>query len=431
MWRELLSLEQLRERTVDGGEVTLRGMVHALRSLGGVSFLVLRRFDSAVQCVLREGLCEVSEGDAVEVRGVVRADERAPHGFEVVLDGVAVISSPKEPMPVPIHKSYMNLAIDTDLSLRPITLRNLRKRAALKLQEGIVRGFRDSLRSRGFTEIHSPKLESNTAEGGANVFKLDYFKQRASLAQSPQFYKQMMVGVYERVYEVGPVFRAEKHNTARHLNEYTSLDFEMGFIDSFLDVCAMETYMLKYVMELLAKEYAEELAMLGVQLPVIDEIPALRFDEAKALAAEEYGLKRSDPFDMTPEEEAAIGRYAKEKLGSEFVFVTHYPTKKRPVYAMDDPKDPRYTLSFDLLFRGMEVTTGGQRIHDYDAQLAKIRARGMDEDAFECFLLIHKHGMPPHGGLGMGLERMLKQLIGAQNIRSACLFPRDTNRLSP
>ncbi|GHU67118.1 aspartate--tRNA(Asp/Asn) ligase [Clostridia bacterium] len=419
----------------DSGEtVTVHGMVHALRNFGGVRFAVLRRHDGVTQVVLPEHMTLPKEGDAAAFEGTVVSEPRAPGGLELRAESVRVLSTPAEPMPVPIHKTNMGLTLDTELSLRPITLRNLRTRAVMKLQEGLVRGFRDSLHARGFTEIHSPKLEALSAEGGANVFRVPYFQQHAVLAQSPQFYKQMMVGVFERVFEVGPVFRAEKHNTARHLNEYTSLDLEIGFINSFEDIMATETYALGYMMELLRREYAPQLDSLKLSLPEVgsvEGIPALRFDEAKARAAEAYGLPRSDPNDLTPEEEQAIGRYASEKLGSEFVFVTHYPSKKRPVYAMDDPDDPRYTLSFDLLFRGMEITTGGQRIHDYDAQVAKILARGLDPAGFECYLMIHKHGMPPHGGFGMGLERLLKQLIGANNIRHTCLFPRDTNRLSP
>lgn len=422
----LLSIAEIKTMK----SVTLRGMVHALRTFGGVCFLILRRFDGAIQCVLA-GDIKARDGDAVEITGEVRAEERAPYGFEIMIQSLTVLSSPSEPMPVPIHKTYMNLAIDTDMALRPITLRNLRKRAVMKLQEGIVRGFREALTAKSFTEIHSPKIEAQSAEGGANVFKLPYFGMRACLAQSPQFYKQMMVGVFERVYEVGPVFRAEKHNTSRHLSEYTSLDFEMGFIDSFHDIMAMETHMLKHMMNLLATEYANEVEFLKVTLPTIDAIPSVRFDEAKTIARDAYGVVNSDPFDIVPDEEQAIGKYAKEKLGSDFVFVTHYPSKKRPVYAMDDPSDPRYTLSFDLLYKGVEVTTGGQRIHDYETQLAKIRSRGMDEAGFQHYLLIHKHGMPPHGGLGMGLERLLKQLVDLPNIRGACLFPRDTSRLAP
>ena len=411
--------------------VTIRGTVHSLRNFGGIRFLILRRFDGILQCVLGEEIESIREGDALEIRGTPVPEPRAPNGFELRVKALRVLSRAAEPMPVPIQKAKLNLALETELSLRPITLRNLRRRAAMRLMNGITRGFREALRDQGFTEIHSPKLNAQSAEGGANVFKLPYFGQRACLAQSPQFYKQMLAGVYDRVYEIGPVFRAEKHNTSRHMSEYTSLDFEMAFIDSFEDVMAMETLTLQRMMTILEEDYAPELALLGVTLPHIEAIPAVRFDEAKTLAAEAYGYAIRDPNDLTPEEEQAIGRYALEQLGSEFIFVTHYPSKKRPVYAMDDPEDPRYTLSFDLLFRGMEVTTGGQRIHDYYEQVAKIQNRGMDPEGFASYLLIHKHGMPPHGGLGFGLERFLKQLLGESNIRNACFFPRDTTRLEP
>nr|HML48224.1 aspartate--tRNA(Asn) ligase [Clostridia bacterium] len=332
--------------------VTLRGMVHALRNLGSVCFVVLRRADGIVQCVLQEGLESPREGDAVELRGKAVPEERAPGGFELRVEALRILSSAYAPMPVPIHKAKMNLSMETELSLRPITLRNLRIRAGMKLQEGLVRGFREALSDQGFTEVHTPKLGAQSAEGGANVFKLTYFGQRACLAQSPQLYKQMMAGVYERVFEVGPVFRAEKHNTVRHLSEYTSLDLEMAFIDGFEDIMAMETYVLRRMMSVLAADYAPQLEALDVDLPAVEAIPAIRFDEAKACVAQTYGYVVRDPYDLAPEEEQLIGRYAKEQWGSDFVFVTHYPSAKRPFYAMDDPDDPRYTLSFDLLFRG-------------------------------------------------------------------------------
>ena len=251
------------------------------------------------------------------------------------------------------------------------------------------------------------------------------------LAQSPQFYKQMMVGVFDRVFETAPVFRAEKHNTKRHLNEYTSLDFEMGYIDGFEDIMAMETGFLQYAMELLKKDYARELKVLCVELPDVSQIPAVKFADIKEIVAEKYNHKMRNPFDLEPEEEVLIGRYAKEEWGSDFVFVTHYPSKKRPFYAMDDPEDPRYTLSFDLLFRGLEITTGGQRIHDYKMLTDKITARGMTEEGMEQYLATFKHGMPPHGGLGIGLERLTMQLLGEDNVRETTLFPRDLSRLEP
>lgn len=334
-------------------------------------------------------------------------------------------------MPIAVSKWKMSASLEAKLDMRSLTLRNLRERARFRIQEGIARAFREYLHGEGFTEIHSPKIGAKGAEGGANVFKLDYFHRPAVLAQSPQFYKQMMVGVFDRVMEVGPVFRAEKHNTKRHLNEYTGLDFEMGYIDDFTDIMAMETGFLQHMVEILKKEYSTELEILKVKLPEVEKIPAVTFTEAKRLASEKYGTQIKNPYDLEPEEEHLIGRYFKEEYGADFVFVTHYPSKKRPFYAMDDPTDPKVTLSFDLLFRGLEVTTGGQRIHSYTELMEKIEKRGMDTEGMEQYLSTFKHGMPPHGGLGIGLERMTMQLLEEENVREVSLFPRDMSRLVP
>lgn len=424
------------QEIAEGGRnnpVSVHGAVHALRDMGGVTFLTLRLTQGTVQCVCPPDALpqELREECCVELSGNLRQESRAPGGFEIAVESITVLSRPAAPMPVSLGKRKLDLHLDTELPLRPAVLRHPRERAVFKIQEGLARAFRDYLTGEGFTEVHTPKIVHAGAEGGSNIFKLDYFGKKAYLAQSPQFYKQTMVGVFERVFEVGPVFRAEKHATPRHLNEYTGLDFEMGYIDSFYDVIEMEVGYLRHAMALLAKEYAGELELLGVELPAADQLPCLRFDDAKRLAAERYGYQIRDPYDLEPEEEAHIGRYVKEELGSDFVFVTHYPSKKRPFYAMDDPADPKYTLSFDLLFRGLEVTTGGQRIHDYAAQVAKMEARGMDPAEFESYLMIHKHGMPPHGGLGVGLERLTMQLCGLDNIRYASLFPRDRTRMEP
>ena len=241
----------------------------------------------------------------------------------------------------------------------------------------------------------------------------------------------MMVGIFDRVFETGPVFRAEKHNTKRHLNEYTSLDFEMGYIDGFEDIMAMETGALQYIMATLAKDYAKELNILGVTLPNVTNIPCVRFDDAKNLVSEKYKRTIKNPFDLEPEEEVLIGQYFKEEYDADFVFVTHYPSKKRPFYAMDDPANTTYSLSFDCLFKGMEITTGGQRIHDYSMLMEKVAAREMTEEGMEHYLLAFKHGMPPHGGLGIGLERFTMKLLGEDNVRETTLFPRDLSRLEP
>ena len=410
--------------------VTLHGMVHALRDLGGVTFLTLRTREGLVQCVCPRRPEGVREECAVSVSGLLRPEPRAPGGAELAEARFTVLSRPAAPPPVPLSKKS-SLSMDTELSLRPVTLRAPRARAVFRIQAAVCRAFREFLQEEDFTEIHTPKLGRAGAEGGSSQFRVDYFGRKAVLAQSPQLYKQVMVGVCERVYEIGPVFRAEKHATQRHLNEYTSLDLEMGFLRSFTDLMALEQGFLRRLVDLLRREYAGELALLGAELPDAQHIPAVRFDEAKRLAADAYGYAIREPYDLEPEEEQHIGRYAKEVWGSDFVFVTHYPGRKRPFYTMDDPEDPRYTLSFDLLFRGVEITTGGQRIHNYGQQVEKLKARGMEPEDFSGYLLFHKHGAPPHGGLGIGLERLTMQLCGLDNIRRASLFPRDRTRLEP
>lgn len=418
--------------------VTIRGFVHAVRDMSEFSFLVIRTFEGIIQCVTskevtKDVVASLKEGMTVEVQGEAHEELRAPNGYEIILSKVTILSAPAKDstMPLPISKWKLNTSLEAKLSLRPIALRNIRERAIFKIQEGIVRGFRDFLFSEHFTEVRTPKIVAGNAEGGANVFKLEYFGKKAFLAQSPQFYKQTMVGVYDRVFEAAPVFRAEKHNTTRHLNEYTSLDFEMGYIDSFEDIMNMETAMFTYIFELLSKEYKKECDILGISLPKTDKIPSVRFDVAKQLVSEKYDRKIKNPYDLEPEEEVLIGRYFKEECDSDFVFVTHYPSKKRPFYAMDDPSDKKFTLSFDLLFKGMEITTGGQRIHSYEEQVEKMMERGMNIEDFEHYLMIHKHGMPPHGGLGIGLERLTMRLLEEANVRETTLFPRDVSRLEP
>ena len=434
--KETMEIPALLAMPKEGEIVKIHGTVHTIRDMGEVAFVVLRKRDGLLQCVYEEGtskfdLKALKEEAAVELSGRLHKEERAPHGIEIRIDTLTILSEPAAPLPLPISKWKLNTSLEAKLNMRPISLRNLQERAKFRIQEGVVRGFRDFLYSQGFTEIHTPKIGAKSAEGGSNLFRLEYFHRPAVLQQSPQLYKQMMVGVFERVFETGPVFRAEKHNTKRHLNEYTSLDFEMGYIDGFEDLMSMETGFLQYMLKLLKEDYQKELDLLKITLPSADKIPAVRFDKAKELVAERYNRKIRNPFDLEPEEEALIGRYFKEEDGSDFVFVTHYPSKKRPFYAMDDPEDSRFTLSFDLLFDGLEITTGGQRIHDYQALCDKIAARGMTEEGLEQYLDTFKHGMPPHGGLGIGLERLTMKLLGEENVRETTLFPRDLSRLEP
>ena len=433
--QEEAELEDLL-KAEEGTTIILEGAVHSIRDMGEIAFVILRKREGLIQTVWEEGktdmeLSEIREGDYIHVTGQIKDEERAPQGKEVRLSTIRHLSHVSCPLPLPIDKWKLNTSLEAKLDRRSLSLRNIRERARFRIQEGIVRGFRDFLYEQGFTEIHTPKIGAKSAEGGANMFRLSYFHRPAVLQQSPQLYKQMMVGVFDRVFETGPVFRAEKHNTRRHLNEYTSLDFEMGYIHSFLDICAMETGFLQYTMNLLEKEYSKELKLLNITLPDVEKIPHVRFDEAKRLVSEKYNRKIRNPFDLEPEEEELIGKYFKEEYNADFVFVTHYPSKKRPFYAMDDPEDTRYTLSFDLLYHGLEITTGGQRIHDLSMLEEKIQEKGMTEEGLEQYLDAFRFGMPPHGGLGIGLERLTMQLLGEDNVREACLFPRDMSRLEP
>lgn len=418
--------------------VKIRGAIHNVRDMSDFAFIIVRTARETIQCVYSPNFSDYRLGDDVveqcsaEITGkVVKSETRdGSERFELQIHDIKILSTPVAIPPVVISKKQINCDLSVNLDYRPVTLRNPKERAIFKIQEGIQRGFREYLTKQGFTEIHSPKINFAGAEGGTNVFKLDYFGKQVYLAQSPQLYKQALVPVYERVFEIAPVFRAEHHDTSRHLNEYISMDFEMGFIDSFEDIMNMETGVLKYIMELLKTEYAPEIELLKVDVPVIDKIPCIKFKDAKELCVKK--LKNiTDMKDFEPEEEAFLGKWAKQQFGSDFLFVTHYLSKKRPFYTMDDPEDPEVTLSFDLLFRGIEITSGGQRVHDYNQQVEKMKKCGMNPEEFETYLMLHKYGAPPHGGLGLGLERLTMHLLGFKNVRNACMFPRDINRVSP
>ena len=424
----------------DGQVVTIKGYVHRIREMTGFAFVIIRTESDLIQCVYApefssyrwdEKLCEEA---CVKVTGKVvsSTDAKGNIRYELQIHGVDILSLPAEQLPIVINKKQLDgIALNTVLDLRPVSMRNPKERAIFKIQEGIARGFREFLSKNEFTEIRSPKINFAGAEGGTNVFKLDYFGKEVFLAQSPQLYKQAMVGVYGKVFDVGPVFRAEHHDTSRHLNEYTSMDFEMGFIDDFRDIMNMETGALTYIMNLLKTEYAKEVELLHADIPEITEIPCIKFMEAKELLMKKFNYKPSDMKDFDPEEESLLGKWAKKELGSDFLFVTHYPSAKRPFYTMDDPEDPEYTLSFDLLFRGLEITSGGQRVHDYNMQVEKMKKCGMTPELFETYLMFHKYGAPPHGGLGIGLERLTMHLLGFKNVRESTMFPRDINRVTP
>lgn len=421
-----------------GKTVTLSGWIHKIRKLGGITFLVIRDRAGLVQGVVEKKeankvLTDLSTESVVTITGKVAKEERATGGAEIKVDKVELISKVAEELPIEINKKEMNVNLDTLLDWRPISLRSPKQKAIFKVQAVILRAFRDFLNENDFTEINTPKIvEAGLETGGAEMYSLKWFDKKAFLSQSPQMYKQIMVGVFERVFETAYIYRAEKHNTSRHLNEYLSMDLEMGFIDSFSDIMDLEEKFLAFLIGKLKTDCREEFELLGAKIPsAAKRIPRFKLTEVQKILEKEYKVKCVGDPDLDPNHEKMICEYATEKLGSEFVFVTHYPSKKRPFYAMDDPKNPKETLSFDLLFRGLEVTTGGQRMHLYKDYLSKMESRGMNPDNFKDYLTAFKYGMPPHGGLALGAERLTARLLELDNIREASLFPRDINRLRP
>jgi nondiscriminating aspartyl-tRNA synthetase len=418
--------------------VRLAGWLHTLRRMGGINFLVLRDVRGTVQAVIdRPEALAALEGllpeTVLAVEGVAVAEPQAPGGVEVHDPVIEILSPVRDPLPLSLNKPALNASLPVFLDHAVVGLRHPARRALFRLSAGVMAGFRATLDARGFTEVQTPKLVASATEGGANVFAVDYFGRKAYLAQSPQFYKQIMVGVFERVYEVGPVFRAEPHDTIRHINEYVSLDVEMGFIRDHRDVMAMLTAVMGGITGHLRDRYAPELALLGARLPEVPaEIPALYFPEAQELILARWGENCRGEPDLAPQHERWLGEWAQQEHGSDFLFVVGYPMAKRPFYTHPNPADPRFSNSFDLLFRGTELVTGGQRLHLYQDYLDSAAARGYTDLApFETYFEVFKHGMPPHGGFAIGLERFIMQLMALDNIRLATLFPRALTRLAP
>ena len=415
-----------------GSQVRVEGWVHRRRDLGAVTFLVVRDRSGLAQAVVRDPqirqvVRRCGEQTVVAVTGVATRNPAAPGGAEVTEPQITLLSEPAKPPPVDLWRPTLDAALPTILDHAAVTWRHPVRRARWELAAASLRGYRTALDGLGFTEIQTPKLVSSATESGSDVFGVDYFGRPAYLAQSPQFYKQTMVGVFERVYETGPVFRAEPHDTARHLAEYVSLDAELGFISDHRDVLAVLRHALAGMTAALQGEAAPAVDLLRIAIPEVPaEIPVIHFSEALAVA----GAPPDEP-DLAPAHERAIGQWAAETHGSEFVAVEGYPMSKRPFYTHPQPGDERWSNSFDLLFRGQELVTGGQRLHRYSDYLAAIRARGEDPVAYADYLEAFAHGMPPHGGFAIGLERWAGRLTRAENIREVTLFPRDLHRLTP
>jgi nondiscriminating aspartyl-tRNA synthetase len=417
--QRILSTELARH---PGETVTVAGWVHRRRLLKAVAFLILRDAAGLTQVVVTEPevraqLEALGEESVVELTGVVTVNPAAPAGVELTAPVLRILSAVDVPLPFDLHRPALSATLPTQLDQAALSLRHPSRSGALRVAAAATAGFRYALEQRRFVEIHTPKIVPSATESGANVFALDYFGRPAYLAQSPQFYKQLMVGVFERVYEVGPVFRAEPHDTARHLAQYTSLDAELGFIADHRDVMAVLT-------EVVAGMTATVAERTGVAVPKVPaEIPALHFAEALRIA----GAPADEP-DLAPAHERALGEWALREHGSEFVFVTGYPMRKRPFYTHPQPSDPVWSNSFDLLFRGLELVTGGQRLHRYADYVAVL---GESAAAHRGYLDGFRYGMPPHGGFAIGLERFVARLTGAANVREVTAFPRDLHRVTP
>ncbi len=429
-------------RTVEAQEhvgemVAVRGWLHNVRRLGGVTFVFLRDGWGILQAVTEdaadlEPLAGLALESVVALRGRVVANAQAPGGLELRQPAFTVITPVADAPPLPLHKRQLNAALPTLLDHAVVLNRHPARRAVFRLSAAAMAGFRATLNARAFTEVQTPKIVASATESGANVFKLDYFGRPAYLAQSPQFYKQIMVGVFERVYEVGPVFRAEPHDTIRHINEYVSLDVEFGFIENHFTVMRLLREVMAGIFAHLSQQCAAELALLEAALPVVPaEIPHIHFAEAQELIFRLHGEDVRGEPDLSPQDERWLGEWARQEHGSDFLFVTGYPMVKRPFYTHPDPVRPDYSNSFDLLFRGTELVTGGQRRHVYGDYLAALARAGYPTEPFETYLEAFRHGMPPHGGFAIGLERLLTQLLGLPNVRLATLFPRDLGRVTP
>jgi aspartyl-tRNA synthetase len=424
----------------DGEEVSIAGWVHEKRKLGGLLFLLIRDRSGMVQVTLPKKFVPVevfelakgvSKESVVVVRGKLQAMDKAPGGVEVIPSRIEVLSSAASPLPLdPTGKVPANL--DTRLDHRVLDLRRPSVAAIFKIRSRALKAAREHLLSRGFLEVHTPRIISTASEGGTELFPISYFEREAFLAQSPQLYKQMLMGSgLDRVFEIATYFRAEEHDTIWHLNEITAIDCELAFISSYEDVLEVIEGLIHAMIREVKEHCGEELELLGVELKEPEErFPRLSYEEVLTLLEEEANLKLPFGEDLTTEAEKKLGEIMRQR-GHELYFVTRFPLEAKPFYTMPAQDNPELSASFDLEFKGREVISGSQRIHDYDLLVERIKAKGLRVESFSSYLEAFKYGMPPHGGFGMGIERFLMQLLSLPNIREAVLFPRDRHRLEP
>ncbi|MAZ56673.1 aspartate--tRNA(Asn) ligase [bacterium] len=421
-------------------EVIVSGVVKVVRNQSKVAFLDVEDRSGLIQCVvfgkpaIKTQCEEIKEETSVKITGIVKKREdgqlnsKVENGdLEMEITSVLILN-PSIPLPFELNGE---IGLETNLDNRPLTLRRNRERAIFKVQSQILKSYREFLVSNDFIEFQAPKVVGGDAEGGAEVFKVDYFREHsAALATSPQLYKQIMVGVFERVFAVGQTFRAEKSATSRHLSEISMLDLEMGFIEDHKDVIRLVSDLILFMSKNVEQNCSRELGILEAEAPLTpNEIPVMTLKEVQELIKKETGEDKTSEPDLEPEDERFICEYAHKNLQSDWIFVTHFPVSKRPFYTATDPENTDLTLSFDLLFRGLEMCSGGMRVHDKQELQEKMEMKGLDPAKFSYYLQAFEYGVPPHGGIGMGLERLTMKFCGLENVREATLFPRDMNRI--
>lgn len=418
-----------------GGEAELRGWVHRIRELGGVSFVMVRDRSGVAQVVV-EGKADLSLETVVSAAGLASLNDKAPGGAELRASRIDVIAKAEPDLPFPVNGDPAKIGLDVILDNRPLSLRNPKIRSIFAVQATIIDAFSSWLRSQGFTEIKTSKLIGSGTEGGTGLFEVEYFDTKVYLAQSPQFYKQTMVASgLERVFEVAPAYRAEKHDTPRHLNEYVSMDLEMAYIDSERDLIALEKGLLSSIFEAVASRNADDLAAWGATVPTpesVERSPIVAHDDAIAIAADEAarsGSASKKAYEISPEVERLVCAWSAREHGSELVFINEFPRRHRPFYTF--PLDASRSMSFDAIFRGLEITTGGRRHNEYQSLLEVLPKFGLKAEDLADYLAVFKYGCPPHGGFAIGCERLTQKILGLSNVKEASLFPRDRKRIRP
>ena len=414
-------------------EIEVYGWVHRIRDMGGVNFVILRDRSGTVQLVLNEKP-DFTHESVIKVKGLPALNEKAPGGAEIRVNSIELLSLANPELPFQVNGDVTKLGIETILDNRILSLRNPKVRSIFNVQSTIMEGFAAYLRSQGFTEIKSSKLVWGGTEGGTDLFEVEYFDRKVYLAQSPQFYKETMVASgMERVFEIAPAYRAEKHDTPRHLNEYVSLDVEMGFIESEKDLIELERGILTHVFALVAEKNSADLAVWNAEVPdaaAVSSAPIIGYEEAVKLASD-LSVKSGGAriFDITPEAERFVCDWSKDEYGTELVFINEFPRRYRPFYTF--PSDANRTMSFDAIFRGLEITTGGRRHNNYDAFVEVLPRFGLKIEHLQNYATLLKYGCPPHGGFAIGLERLTARILGLTNVKEASLFPRDRKRVEP